>query len=113
MDWQASGELAQAQQEDRAVFLVHAEVFHVRTGWHGHAWVERVDALPATVDLYIGTLCPFPALVRNAYDFANRQQTILPIPVYYYLGQVRNPHYYTPDQAFEMLLKQRTFGPWL
>jgi len=111
-DWYSSGDLAQAQQEGREVFLVHAEVFHPKTGWHGHAWAERDDDLPATVDLFVGTLQPFPARIRNVYDFANQRQTILPVPIYYYVGRVRKQRYYTPDKVLEMLLKHKTFGPW-
>lgn len=112
MDWRASGELDRAETEGREVFLVHAEVFHPSVGWHGHAWIERDDDLPATVDLFVGTLKSFPARVRNVYDFACQRQTILPTPIYYYLGHVHNPRYYAPERAFGMLLKHKTYGPW-
>lgn len=108
--WRFSGELDKLG--DRAVFVVHAEVYHPKLGWHGHAWVERDDDLSATVHLFEGYLMPFPARVRNVYDFSNNQQTVLPAVLYYYLGKVRKPRYYTPEQVLAMLDKHETFGPW-
>ena len=112
LDWRISGEADAAAKENREIFLVHAEVFHPKTGWHGHAWAERDDDLTATVDLYDGLLCAYPSRIRNAYDFSGKVHVIVPAALYHYMGSVRSVHYYTPDQTAELLLRHETYGPW-
>jgi hypothetical protein len=75
----------------KGAVLVHGEVWHPQTGWHGHAWIELNGAV---------------------IDLTNGRNVAIDKKRYYTLGKVRKTKRYTPHEAAEKMLQTSTYGPW-
>lgn len=67
-------------------FLCHGMVYHLKSGWHDHAWIE------------------FDNIV---YD-----KTIWPKDAYYRLGKIKNVKRYTIIEAAHKMFVSKHYGPW-
>lgn len=90
--------------------LVHAEVWHEQTGWHGHAWTEVEEEHQVPRGDRPGE---FVAMrLRLALDRANGLDVSLPAGAYRNFGRARNVVEYSPEEAARLALDSGHFGPW-
>lgn len=94
------GEVGKLEAAGWTAYLVHAEVFHPRTRWHGHAWVE-VDPPRGMRDS-----------VPLAFDRSNGNDVRRPAGAYRYFGRARNVRRYTTREVSELVLVAGSWGPW-
>ena len=76
---------------DESGLLCHGTVWHSKSGWHGHAWIERGEVV-----------C----------DYSNGSINVLSKELYYALGYIKDVKRYSADEARRMMLKTRHFGAW-
>jgi hypothetical protein len=112
MDWNIDGTLRKAKAEGRQIVLVHAEVYHELSDWHGHAWVEVEEPLPNLPPEMLKHVSPESFRMRTVHDHSNGHNATLPQPIYYWAGHVRDPRYYTWEEASALMLKSGHYGPW-
>ncbi len=72
--------------------LCHGTVWHEKTSWHGHCWIENNNIV---IDMASG-----------------HPRTELPIEVYYYFGKVKDVRRYTLEQVREKVLSTGNYGAW-
>lgn len=72
--------------------LCHGIVYHDKSGWHEHCWIEQGETVQ---------------------DFANGHNAVLPKELYYTLGNVKDVVRYTMQEAQAVIVKMKTYGPWL
>lgn len=72
--------------------LCHGVVWHAKTGWHGHCWLELNEDV--------------------VLDMSNGHQSIMRKEAYYAAGKVRDVRSYTAEQAMKMMSTKGTYGPW-
>ena len=77
--------------DDKDVRLVHGIVYHPKTGWHFHAWIERNEW---------------------CIDVANGKYSELPTGVFYYFGKVDKVRTYKPFGAIKQALRHQNYGAW-
>lgn len=73
------------------VRLVHGTVYHPKTGWHGHCWIETGDTI---------------------IDAANKTMNILQKDKYYTIGKIKDTTKYTRKEAIRKMLETQHYGPW-
>jgi hypothetical protein len=87
--YEANGKLIMDMKEPS--FLCQGVVFHAKSGWHGHCWIEVDDMV---------------------IDKANGLDIEMPKELYYARGHIKDVKRYPRLEAMKMMLKTKHFGPW-
>lgn len=72
--------------------LCHGTVWHPKTKWHGHCWIELNEDV--------------------VMDISNGCQVVTRREAYYRAGKVKDVKKYNVKQVNAMILVHGTYGPW-
>lgn len=84
-------ELVKSKGDAKRFTLVHGQVYHPLSNWHGHCWIETEDKI---------------------LDFSNGHNISMDKKEYYKKGRIKDTKKYTFKQMARNLLKTEHYGDW-